>query len=171
MTVPIRSEIGPTMMIGRKLDTDTSMLSTPNTRPRTSSGRSSWSWVCAGIATQPYPTPATNAMNTTIASNEVTAERSSRPLAASAVWSNRLIGPAIESSTSMIPSVIRPPSMTRRRGRNLPYELSSRMPMTMPPPSGSTITAKSLGSRPSAVSAKSGPSTPSTPISEAVIPR
>ena len=51
--VPIRSEIGPTMMIGRKLDTDTSMFSTPNTRPRTSSGRSSWSWVCAGIATAP----------------------------------------------------------------------------------------------------------------------
>ena len=51
VAVPMRSEIGPTMMIGRKLDTDTSMFRTPKTRPRTSSGRSSWSWVCAGMAT------------------------------------------------------------------------------------------------------------------------
>ena len=51
VAVPIRSEIGPTMMIGRKLETDTSMLSTPKTRPRTSSGRSSWSWVWDGMAT------------------------------------------------------------------------------------------------------------------------
>ena len=47
-TRSMRSEIGPTMMIGRKLATDTSMLRIPNTRPRTSSGRSSWSWVCEG---------------------------------------------------------------------------------------------------------------------------
>ena len=39
------------MMIGRKLATETSMFSTPKTRPRTSSGRSSWSWVCDGMAT------------------------------------------------------------------------------------------------------------------------
>ena len=51
--VPTTSEIGPTMMIGRKLATETSMLRTPKTRPRTSSGRSSWSCVCAGIATKP----------------------------------------------------------------------------------------------------------------------
>ena len=51
--VPTWSEIGPTMMIGRKLATDTSMFRTPNTRPRTSSGRSSWSWVWAGMATNP----------------------------------------------------------------------------------------------------------------------
>ena len=48
---PMTSEIGPTMMIGRKLDTDTSMFRIPKTRPRTSSGRSSWSCVCAGMAT------------------------------------------------------------------------------------------------------------------------
>ena len=51
--VPTRSEIGPTMMIGRKLATETSIPSTPKTRPRTSSGRSSWSWVCDGMATRP----------------------------------------------------------------------------------------------------------------------
>ena len=51
--VPTRSEIGPTMMIGRKLATDTSIPRTPNTRPRTSSGRSSWSPVWAGMATSP----------------------------------------------------------------------------------------------------------------------
>ena len=51
--VPTRSENGPTMMIGRKLAIDTSMFSTPKTRPRTSSGRSSWSCVCDGIATKP----------------------------------------------------------------------------------------------------------------------
>ena len=39
------------MMIGRKLATETSMLRMPNTRPRASSGRSSWSCVWAGIAT------------------------------------------------------------------------------------------------------------------------
>ena len=50
--VPINVEIGPTMRIGRKLATETSIPSTPKTRPRTSSGRSSWSWVCDGIATQ-----------------------------------------------------------------------------------------------------------------------
>ncbi len=50
--VPIQSAIGPTMRIGRKLATDTSMFRMPNTRPRTSSGRSSWSCVCEGIATQ-----------------------------------------------------------------------------------------------------------------------
>ncbi len=41
------------MMIGAKLATDTSMLRTPNTRPRTSSGRSSWSCVWDGMATNP----------------------------------------------------------------------------------------------------------------------
>ena len=46
-----RSAIGPTTRIGRKLATDTSMFRTPKTRPRTSSGRSSWSWVWDGIAT------------------------------------------------------------------------------------------------------------------------
>ena len=44
------SEIGPTMMIGRKLPTDTSMLRIPKTRPRTAGGISSWSSVWAGIA-------------------------------------------------------------------------------------------------------------------------
>ena len=97
-----------------------------------------------------------NAMNTTIASSEVTADRSSRP-GRSALWRNWLIGPATDSRASITPSAIRPPSMTRRRGRNLPYELSSRMPITMPPPSGSTMTAKSFGRSPSAVCAKSGP--------------
>jgi len=51
--VPKRSEIGPTMMIGRMLATDTSMFKTPKTRPRTSSGRSSWSCVWLEIATMP----------------------------------------------------------------------------------------------------------------------
>ena len=51
--VPTKSEIGPTMMIGRKLATETSMPRTPKTRPRTSSGRSSWSCVCDGMATRP----------------------------------------------------------------------------------------------------------------------
>ena len=51
--VPMTSEIGPTMMIGRKLATETSMFRTPKTRPRTSSGRSSWSCVCDGMATKP----------------------------------------------------------------------------------------------------------------------
>ena len=110
-------------------------------------------------------------MTTTTASSEVTADRSSRSLGVSARCRNRLIGPATDSSASMSPSAISPPSMTRRRGRNWPYALSSRMPITMPPPSGSTMTAKSFGSSPSAVSAKSGPSTPSTPTSDAVIPR
>jgi hypothetical protein len=49
--LPSTSDSGPTMMIGRKLDSDTSMLRTPNTRPRVSSGMSSWSCVWAGIAT------------------------------------------------------------------------------------------------------------------------
>ena len=49
--VPTRSAIGPTMMIGRKLAVEMSMFRTPKTRPRTSSGRSSWSWVWAGMAT------------------------------------------------------------------------------------------------------------------------
>ena len=53
VAVPMRSEIGPTMMIGRKLETDTSMLRTPKTRPRTSVGRSSCNWVWAGMATAP----------------------------------------------------------------------------------------------------------------------
>ena len=35
----------------RKLATETSMLRMPNTRPRASSGISSWSCVCDGIAT------------------------------------------------------------------------------------------------------------------------
>ena len=51
--VPTTSEIGPTMMIGRKLATETSIPRTPKTRPRTSSGRSSWSCVCDGMATRP----------------------------------------------------------------------------------------------------------------------
>ena len=51
--VPTRSEIGPTTMIGRKLATETSIPRTPKTRPRTSSGRSSWSCVWAEMATQP----------------------------------------------------------------------------------------------------------------------
>ena len=49
--VPIPSESGPTMMIGRKLAVETSMFRTPNTRPRTSSGSSSWSCVWDGMAT------------------------------------------------------------------------------------------------------------------------
>ena len=52
VVVPTKSDSGPTIRIGRKLATDTSMLRMPNTRPRTSSGRSSWSWVCDGIATK-----------------------------------------------------------------------------------------------------------------------
>ena len=55
----------PTMRIGAKLATDTSMFRTPNTRPRTSSGRSSWSCVWDGIATKPYAMPAKNANPTT----------------------------------------------------------------------------------------------------------
>ena len=51
VVVPMRSEIVPAMMIGRKLETDTSMFRMPKTRPRTSSGRSSWSWVWDGMAT------------------------------------------------------------------------------------------------------------------------
>ena len=38
--------------------------------------------------------------------------------------------------------------MTRRRGRYLPYALSSRMPITMPNPSGRTMTAKSFAASP-----------------------
>src|ERR687897_993657 len=45
------------------------------------------------------------------------------------------------------------------------------MPMTIPNPSGSTMTAKSFGWSPRVVSAKSGPSTPRTPTSDAAIPR
>ena len=41
------------MMIGRMLATEMSMLRTPNTRPRTSAGMSSWSWTCAEMATIP----------------------------------------------------------------------------------------------------------------------
>ena len=51
VALPTKSATGPTMMIGRKLATETSMLRMPNTRPRTSSGMSSWSCVCDGIAT------------------------------------------------------------------------------------------------------------------------
>ena len=51
--VPTSSEIRPTTMIGRKLAIETSIPSTPNTRPRTSSGRSSWSCVWDGMATSP----------------------------------------------------------------------------------------------------------------------
>ncbi len=77
--VPIRSEMGPTTMIGRKLATEISMFSTPKTRPRTSSGRSSWSWVCEGIATKPYAIPAKKPMTTTTARSEVTPLRSTPP--------------------------------------------------------------------------------------------
>ena len=51
VALPNRSATGPTMMIGAKLATETSMLRMPNTRPRASSGISSWSCVCDGIAT------------------------------------------------------------------------------------------------------------------------
>ena len=49
---PIASASGPTMMIGTNDARLTSMFSTPNTRPRTSDGSSSWSEVCAGTATK-----------------------------------------------------------------------------------------------------------------------
>ena len=42
------------------------------------------------------------------------------PPGASARWSSRLIGPATDSAASRSPSAIRPPSMTRRRGRYRP---------------------------------------------------
>ena len=86
-------------------------------------------------------------MTTTTVSSEVTPERSSPP-GASARWSRRLIGPATDSRPSMIPSAIMPPSITRRRGRYWPYWLSSRMPVTIPNPSGSTTTAKSFAASP-----------------------
>ena len=114
--VPTRSEIGPTMMIGRKLATETSIPRTPKTRPRTSSGRSSWSCVCDGMATSPYAIPAKKAMTTTTASSEVTPDRS-RPPGASARWRKRLIGPAAARAASRIPSTMRLPSMTRRRAK------------------------------------------------------
>ena len=47
------------------------MLRTPNTRPRVSSGMSSWSCVCDGIATNAYAMPASSAMKITIASRDV----------------------------------------------------------------------------------------------------
>ena len=53
LVVPTTSAMGPTTMIGTKLATETSMLRTPNTRPRTDAGRSSWSWVWLEIATIP----------------------------------------------------------------------------------------------------------------------
>ena len=61
--------------------------------------------------------------------------------------------------------------MIRRRGARCPNEFSSRIPVTMPNPSGSTMTTKSLGRRPSESVANPGPSTPSTPISDAAIAR
>ena len=73
-----------------------------------------------------------NAMNTTIASSDVTADRSSRLPARSTFWRNWLIGPATDSRASITPSTIKPPSITRRRGMNFPYEFSSRMPITIP---------------------------------------
>src|SRR6188472_4678320 len=48
---PVTSAMGPTMMMGKKLARLTRVLRTPNTRPRTSSGSSSWSAVWAGTAT------------------------------------------------------------------------------------------------------------------------
>ena len=53
LVVPTKSAMGPTTMIGTKLATETSMFRTPKTRPRTASGRSSWSWVWLEIATIP----------------------------------------------------------------------------------------------------------------------
>ena len=48
--------------------------------------------------------PATNAMNTTIASSDVIADRSTRSPAASTRCRNWLIGPAIDSSDEQTPS-------------------------------------------------------------------
>ena len=62
--------------------------------------------------------------------------------------------------------------MIRRRGTRWPNELSSRMPVTMPKPSGSTTTTKSFGLEAERVAcAKRGPNTPSTPTSEAASAR
>ena len=91
--VPATSEIGPTMMIGTKLATETSMFRMPKTRPRTSSGRSSCSWVWAGIATKAYAMPASSAIATTTASSEVTPDRSKATRRVGAL-ETRLIGPA-----------------------------------------------------------------------------
>ena len=81
------------MMMGRKLETETSMLRTPNTRPRASSGMSSWSCVCDGIATNAYAMPASSATKITIASSDVRSARASIPVGRPAPWRNRAIGP------------------------------------------------------------------------------
>ena len=52
---------------GRNEATESSVLRMPKIRPRTSAGRSSWSAVCAGIATKAYSMPAKVAITTTIA--------------------------------------------------------------------------------------------------------
>jgi hypothetical protein len=67
-----------------------------------------------------------------------------------------------DRAASRTPSTIRPPSMTAARGSSA-VRVEQQDAITMPNPSGSTTTAKSLAARPSAVCAKSGPSTPRTP--------
>ena len=170
--VPTRSEIGPTMMIGRKLATETSMFRTPNTRPRTSSGRSSWSWVCDGMATKAVGDARDEGDDhddreqrgdarqveaaRAVGALEEPADRARRPTAAA----------------SSIPSAIRPPSMTRRRGQVVAVRVEqqdarsrSRSRAAGPPPRSPWPRARASRW------AKSGPRTPSTPTSDAVIPR
>ena len=105
---PMASATGPTMMMGRKLARLTSVLRTPNTRPRTSSGSSSWSAVCAGTATNAYEMPAVNATRTlTLRSDSRPSLGRPRPCAA----------PRMSSET---PSDTRPISMSRLRATNRP---------------------------------------------------
>ena len=72
LSVPTTSAIGATMMIGARLAIETSMFRTPKTRPRTSSGNSSWSWVWDAIETIAKAKPMRNAMTTTRDSTETT---------------------------------------------------------------------------------------------------
>ena len=75
---PMTSAMGPAMMMGTKLARLTRVFRTPKTRPRTSSGSSSWSAVWAGTATKAYEMPAVKATRT------LTLRNDSRPLAGQA---------------------------------------------------------------------------------------